>query len=102
MLGHVTTPNVPATSRPPGHLAAAQPVVGARHRRPGRRRVFIDRNHDGLYTAGVDTRCWPTTTADGRDDADSDGAALPNAGSVGMNLERDPYVGIESMSLCCN
>ncbi|MEN6626459.1 MAG: hypothetical protein ABFD69_09555 [Candidatus Sumerlaeia bacterium] len=63
-------------------------------------RIFVDRNHDGLYTAGVDTLLadndWPRTVAV----LDSDRRLhYQNAGTVGMDLTMTPYIGLESMEL---
>lgn len=101
VLAMVTTPNVPADVK-------AGPVTLRRLNRSSvpdtadlaDGRVFIDRNHDGLYTAGVDTLLanndWPTAATT----LDSDRRLhYQNAGSVGMNLNVTPYVGIESMEL---
>lgn len=101
VLAMVTTPNVPADVK-------AGPVTLRRINRASvpdtpdlaDGRVFIDRNHDGLFTVGVDTLLanndWPSTVAA----LDSDRRLhYQNAGSVGMDLSLTPYIGIESMEL---
>lgn len=101
VLAMVSTPNHPADVKP-GPLSLRRfnraSVPDTADLADGR--VFIDRNHDGLYTAGVDTLLanndWPAGVAT----LDSDRRLhYANAGTVGMNLLLTPYIGIESMEL---
>lgn len=101
VLAIVTTPNKVADVKP-------GPFFLSRLNRPAvpdtpdlaDGRVFIDKNHDGVYTAGVDellaNNDWPTSVKA----LDSDRRVhYQNAGTVGTDLTVTPYVGLESMEM---
>ena len=63
-------------------------------------RVFIDRNGDGLFTAGVDSVLVDNDWSATEDVPDTNRRLdYENVGAVGMDLELTPYVGLESMEL---